>query len=107
MFCIYLQGGDDNISWSEVFHAKWTDIYSGNGNSWEAVAPTEKPLVDTVEAEYVVRRLTELAPEALLGEKNFFLGWGLHKSDQFGGCLLCQANPASNLPQATSALPLP
>ena len=79
MSCIHLQGGDDNISWSEVFHAHGSDTYSGNGNSWEAVAPTKKPLVDTVEAEHVVKRLTELAPQALLGEKNFFLGWGLHR----------------------------
>ena len=79
MSCIYPRGGDDNISWSEVFHAHGVDIYSGNGNSWQAVPSTEKPLVDTVEAEYVVKRLTELAPEALLGEKNFFMGWGLHR----------------------------
>ena len=55
------------------------DIYHGSGASWEAVPGSEKPLVDTVEASWVMERLEQLAPAALLGEDHFFLGWGLHK----------------------------
>ena len=40
---------------------------------------SEKPLVDTVEASWVMERLEQLAPAALLGEEHFFLGWGLHR----------------------------
>ena len=32
-----------------------------------------------VEADHVIKRLTELAPSALLGEQHFFIGWGLHR----------------------------
>jgi iduronate 2-sulfatase len=72
-------GGDDDISWTEKFHAEHRDTYNGNGASWEAVPSSEKPLIDTVEADWVVARLEDLAPAALLGQENFFLGWGLHR----------------------------
>ena len=32
-----------------------------------------------VEADHVIKRLTELAPSALLGEQHFVIGWGLHR----------------------------
>ena len=32
-----------------------------------------------MEADHVIKRLRELAPSALLGEQNFFVGWGLHR----------------------------
>ena len=35
--------------------------------------------LDQVEADHVIKRLTELAPSALLGEQHFFMGWGLHR----------------------------
>jgi len=72
-------GGDDNISWSEIFHAGGKDIYRGNGNSWESVSKDKKPLVDTFEGAWVANRLKELAPAVLRGEENFFIGWGLHR----------------------------
>jgi len=69
-------GGDDDISWTEKYVAG--GAYRGNGDSWEAV-PQGTQLVDTLEADYVIERLAQLAPEALAGEKNFFLGWGLRR----------------------------
>jgi len=72
-------GANDAISWSETFNAKWSDIYRGGNLSWEAVTEEQKPLVDTAEADWVIQRLGELAPAALLGEEQFFLGWGLHR----------------------------
>ena len=89
-------GANDAISWSEAFNAKWSDIYRGGNLSWEAVTEEQKPLVDTAEADWVkpdqislnlklsvigqvIQRLGELAPAALLGEQQFFLGWGLHR----------------------------
>jgi len=73
-------GGDDDISWSEKYHAPTSAYYNGNGHSsWEAVSNSHKPLQDTVEADHVIKRLTELAPSALLGEQHFFMGWGLHR----------------------------
>ena len=35
--------------------------------------------IDTVEADWVMERLEELAPAAILGEQPFFMGWGLHR----------------------------
>ena len=83
-------GGDDDISWSEKYHAPGSSYYNGNGHSsWEAVSDSQKPLQDTVntakpapflflaqvEADHVIKRLEELAPAALLGQQNFFMGW--------------------------------
>ena len=45
----YTSGGDDDISWSEKYHAPPNDYYHGNGHSsWEAVSSSHKPLIDTV-----------------------------------------------------------
>ena len=42
-------GGDDDISWSEKYHAPGSAFYGGNGHSsWEAVSSSHKPLQDTV-----------------------------------------------------------
>jgi len=71
-------GKDDDISWTEKFHAD-NEAYKGERLSWEAVSEEEKPLIDTLEADWVINRLTELAPAALLGEEHFFFGWGLHR----------------------------
>ena len=84
-------GGDDDISWSEKYHAPGNSYYHGNGHSsWEAVPDSQKPLQDTVdtinyepglnfvhqvEADHVIKRLEELAPAALLGQQHFFMGW--------------------------------
>ena len=74
--------------------AKTGSYYHGHGQSWEAVADTQKPCQDTVEslndflalcfdkkveADHVIKRLTELAPSALLNEQHFFMGWGLRR----------------------------
>ena len=69
-------GGDDDISWTEKYVAG--GAYRGNGDSWEAVSEGTK-LVDSLEADWVIEKLGQLAPEALAGEENFFLGWGLRK----------------------------
>ena len=69
-------GGDDDISWTEKYVAR--GAYRGNGNSWEAVSQDTK-LVDSLEADYVIERLGQLAPDVLAGQENFFLGWGLRK----------------------------
>ena len=69
-------GGDDDISWTEKYVAR--GAYRGNGNSWEAVSQDTK-LVDSLEADYVIERLGQLAPDVLAGHENFFLGWGLRK----------------------------
>jgi len=69
-------GGDDDISWTEKYVAG--GAYRGNGDSWEAVAQGTQ-LVDTLEADHVIERLGQLAPEVLAGEENFFLGWGLRR----------------------------
>ena len=45
--------------------------------SWEAVSADKLPLRDTVEADIVINKLREIAPDALTGEQPFFLGWGL------------------------------
>ena len=72
------------ISWTEEYQAPHESYYDTlnpqhPNPSWEAVPASEKPLIDTVEADWVIERLEELAPGALLGEENFFLGWGLHR----------------------------
>ena len=35
--------------------------------------------MDSLEADWVIEKLGQLAPAALAGEENFFLGWGLRK----------------------------
>ena len=71
--------GDDDVSWNEIYHAPSKNYYHGNGRSWEAVSKNELPLQDTVEGTHVIAKLREIAPDALLGEKQFFLGWGVHR----------------------------
>ena len=76
MFHKQAEGGDDDISWSEVHHGR--GAYRGTGASWEAVDDSLS-LIDTVEADMVMEKLGQLAPAALSGEENFFMGWGLHR----------------------------
>ena len=71
--------GDDDVSWNEIYHAKSTEIYQGTGKSWEAVSENNLPLKDTYEANLVIDKLREIAPEAIIGVQPFFLGWGLHR----------------------------
>ena len=59
---------------------------------------------DQVEADHVIKRLTELAPSALLGEQHFFMGWGLHR---FGFDSLQKIDFLFILTQASLAIPLP
>ena len=73
--------GNDDVSWTdnEIYQAKSSSYYSGSHDrSWEAVSSDELPLRDTVEADIVINKLREIAPDALVGEQQFFLGWGLH-----------------------------
>jgi len=71
--------GDDDVSWTSINHAKSNSYYHGSGRSWEAVSKDKLPLQDTVEADIVISKLREIAPDALVGEQQFFLGWGLHR----------------------------
>ena len=49
MKLLNVAGGDDDISWSEKYHAPTSAYYNGNGHSsWEAVSNSHKPLQDTV-----------------------------------------------------------
>ena len=74
------KGDDYPKSWSSpLFHTATTD---DNSYSWHAHTQQEMeetPLRDIVNADHAIQLLRELAPDALLGVKPFFLAFGLHK----------------------------
>ena len=75
-------GADDiEYSWSEKYHHaghnKDNKTHIWRSFTEEEIA--ENPLQDTAEADYIIERMRELAPAALLGEENFFLAYGVHK----------------------------
>ena len=58
---------------------------------------------DIANTDYTIEKLRELAPAALIGEKNFFIAYGLHKvtwvwSTAFNQCVSSSASPAMGLP---------
>ena len=77
-------GLDDPISWTEKFHHVHNFYPHDNKNnrSWQALTPDQfnnKPIQDTSEAEYMIKKLREIAPNARLGLQPFFLAYGVHK----------------------------
>ena len=75
-------GADDiEYSWSEKYHHaghnKDNKTHIWRSFTEEEIA--ENPLQDTAEADYIIERMRELAPAAILGEENFFLAYGVHK----------------------------
>ena len=76
----HLPGDDDSpYSFTETHHSKDNDDKS---ISWRAFSQEElegAQLRDTLNAGYVVEKLQELAPDALLGIQPFFLAFGVHK----------------------------
>ena len=77
-------GFDDPISWTEKFHHA-QNFYPHDHThnlSWQALGPNQfnnQPLQDTLEAEYIIQKLREVAPNAKLGLQPFFLAFGVHK----------------------------
>ena len=73
---------DQDYSWSEKYHHAPNYYPDNKTKVWRAIseeATANKPLKDTAEADYIIERMRELAPAALLGEENFFLAYGVHK----------------------------
>jgi len=81
------KGDDYPKSWNEkIFHTNSTDDPS---NSWKAYTEEEMEettLRDIANTDYTIEKLRELAPAALIGEKNFFIAYGLHKPHQPWDC---------------------
>ena len=90
----FMENGYISIGAGKVFHGgfddapfSFTETHQSKDNdddsiSWRAFSPAELEgarLRDTAEAGYVIDKLQELAPDALLGIQPFFLAFGLHK----------------------------
>jgi len=76
--------GDDDLeySWSEEYHHAKSYYHDDKSKVWRAIPMeeiAEHSLKDTLEADYIIEKLREIAPAALLGDKNFFLAYGLRK----------------------------
>ena len=72
---------DDPLSWSEPLHRS-PDYWHSNKYSWRALTPEQynkHPPQDTMETEYAISKLRELAKGFQLTKKPFFLALGLHK----------------------------
>jgi len=66
-------------SWDEKpFQAADIDVKNMSYHLW----PEDSPLKDIVNTGYALEQLRQVAPEALLDEKNFFLALGIHKPHQ-------------------------
>ena len=94
----FMENGYISIGAGKVFHDKEDDYpfsfteethHSNNNDdnsiSWRAFNQEEleqAQLRDTAEADHVVEKLQELAPDALLGIQPFFLAFGVHKPHQ-------------------------
>ena len=77
-------GLDDPISWTEKFHHVKNFYPHDNKHnlSWQALTPEQlknHPIQDTLEANYMRKKLREVAPNAKLGLQPFFLAFGVHK----------------------------
>lgn len=71
---------DVAYSWSEhMFHAKDHDIHNMSYTLVSEEEMEKKPLRDTVQTNYAIEKLREMAPNALLGVEPFFLALGIHK----------------------------
>ncbi|KAK6176528.1 hypothetical protein SNE40_014795 [Patella caerulea] len=75
-------GHDDPISWSEPYYHAPNEKYRSNTVTWRAVAKAEydiRPLPDMQIADYAIKSLRRVAPDAKSGKQNFFVAVGFHK----------------------------
>ena len=84
--------GDDPLSWTEPYHrAKdnyntdypWPWEGTDKSHSWRAITKEDisinGPLQDTLEADFVIKTLREMAPDSLLGVQPFLVAFGLRR----------------------------
>ena len=67
-------------SWTtKLFHTESTDVKHISWHAHTKEEMEETPLRDIVNADHAIDLMRELAPDALLGVKPFFLAFGVHK----------------------------
>jgi len=84
--------GDDPLSWTEPYHRAqdnyntdypWPWQTTDKSHSWRAISEEEinenGPLQDTLEADFVIETMREMAPDSLLGIQPFLIAFGLRR----------------------------
>ena len=75
-------GHDDPMSWTDPFHHAHNAYHDDKSVIWKSF-PSEvldvEPLGDTNEANYIIEKLREIAPDAKNKNVPFFLAFGTHK----------------------------